>query len=102
ARDGFSIHFTQPLERAAAADAAHYSVVSYRRIPTPAYGGADVDSRAARVRSVAVAADGLSVRLALDEMRPGFVYELRLTGLDSGGQPMFPAEAHYTLRQVPK
>jgi hypothetical protein len=38
----------------------------------------------------------------LDEMRPGFVYEIRLTGLDSGGQPMFPAEAYYTLRQVPK
>jgi cytochrome c551/c552 len=102
AHDGFSIHFTQPLERAAAADTAHYSVVSYRRLPTPAYGGLDADTKTARVRSVAVSDDGLSARLVLDEMRPGFVYEIRLTGLDSGGQPMFPAEAYYTLRQVPK
>jgi hypothetical protein len=49
-----------------------------------------------------VADDGLSVRLVLDEMRPGFIYELRLSGLEAGGQPLFPAEAYYTLRQVPR
>jgi cytochrome c551/c552 len=100
--DGFQIHFTQPIERARAADLGHYAVVSYRRIPTPAYGGADVDTKPARVRSVAVAEDGRSVRLVLDEMRPGFVYEFRLSGLAEGDKPLFPAEAYYTLRQVPR
>jgi hypothetical protein len=35
-------------------------------------------------------------------MRPGFVYELRLKNLAPGGGDFHPAEAHYTLRVVPK
>jgi hypothetical protein len=35
-------------------------------------------------------------------MRPGFVYELRLKNLAADGGDFHPAEAHYTLRVLPK
>ena len=45
--------------------------------------------------------DGRQATLQLAELRPGFVYELRLKNLASGGGEFHPAEAHYTLRVSP-
>jgi hypothetical protein len=42
------------------------------------------------------------VTLKLAELRPGFVYELRLRNLAPGATAFFTAEAHYTLQVVPK
>jgi hypothetical protein len=95
--DGFWIKFTRPVDLAAAADPASYSIVSYRRISTPAYGGEDVDRRAERIAGVTVLNKGQMVQLKLNELREGFVYEFHLRNL-KGGQEFFPAEAYYTLR----
>ena len=85
----------------AAAQAKHYSISSYRRIATSAYGSPDVDHEAERIESLEVAADGLRVTLRLARLRPGFIYEFRLSHLGPPNAFFFPAEAHYTLRQVP-
>jgi hypothetical protein len=100
ARDGFTIDFTQPLDRAGADRPKHYSIISYRRIPTPAYGGTDVDIQPSKVVRVELSPDGKQARLTLDGLRSGFVYEFRLSGLTSGGKTLFPAEAYYTLRRT--
>jgi hypothetical protein len=60
------------------------------------------DRRTEKVTAVSIAADARRVTLKLAEMRPGFVYELRLKNLAPSGGDFFPAEAHYTLRVVPK
>jgi hypothetical protein len=49
-----------------------------------------------------VSRDARTVMLRLAEMRPGFVYELRLKNLTPGGSDFYPAEAHYTLNVVPR
>jgi hypothetical protein len=102
ARDGFTIDFAGPVDASMAGDARNYAVSRYRRIPTPAYGGADVDRENVRIESVGVSADGRQAALALERLQPGFVYEFRLKPLVSAGQPFFPAEAHYTLRRIPQ
>jgi len=99
--EGFTIDFTRPVDRPAAAQAKHYSISSYRRIATSAYGSPDVDHEAERIESLEVAADGLRVTLRLARLRPGFIYEFRLSHLGPPNAFFFPAEAHYTLRQVP-
>ncbi|HWB01071.1 MAG TPA: hypothetical protein VG713_21415, partial [Pirellulales bacterium] len=99
--DGFVIEFTGEIDRRRAADTKQYSVLSYRRISTPAYGGENVDERAAHVRSVAVAPDARAVAIKLDALRAGHVYELRLGDVAAEGKPLHPAEAYYTLRRVP-
>ncbi len=101
-RDGFVIDFFRPVDRAAAAKPESYAIQSYRREATPAYGGPDLDRRTEAVAGATVAEDGRRVTLKLAEMRPGFVYELRLRSLTPGGGEFHPAEAHYTLRAVPR
>ncbi|HWB09937.1 MAG TPA: c-type cytochrome [Pirellulales bacterium] len=99
--DGFAIDFTAPVDGARAANRDNYSVTSYRRVTTPAYGGPDVDRESESIADIAPSSDSRRVVLRLRRMRAGFVYELRLKNLAGSDQPFFPAEAHYTLKIVP-
>ena len=89
------------MDRDRAASAESYTIQSYRRESTPAYGGRDLDRRTEQVKSVTVSDDARRVTLRLAELRPGFVYEFRLKNL-SNDETFHPTEAHYTLRVVPK
>ena len=100
---GFKIVFTRPVDRQRAASLENYSLISYTRVSTPAYGGSDKDRRIEKPSRVVVAADRTSVDLHLDDLRQGFVYEFRLKDLvGSAQQPFHPAEAYYTLRAIPR
>jgi hypothetical protein len=100
-KDGFQIAFTQPVDAQLAADVANYSLESFTRESTPAYGGDDKHRRAEKISSVVVADDRRSVLLKLDELRTGYVYEFHLKNLAGGDREFFPAEAYYTLNVVP-
>ncbi|MFI4876096.1 MAG: hypothetical protein ACIALR_12185, partial [Blastopirellula sp. JB062] len=101
--DGFVIRYTQPVDAQAAVDKKNYSLSSYRRESTPAYGGDDLDSRPEAIDGIEISSDQLEVRLRLDELRAGFVYELHVDDAVAGeGRKLFPAEAYYTLRVIPK
>ncbi len=100
--NGFEVRFTAAVDGERAAARNSYKVSSYRRVSTPAYGGADMDRSEHAVRSVSVAPDGLSAKLTLDQLRAGFVYELRLENLAPGGGVFHPDEAHYSMNRVPR
>jgi hypothetical protein len=99
---GFTIDFFQPVDRAKAGDAASYSISSYRRESTPAYGGNDIDRRTESIKSIALDDSGKRVTLTLPELRAGHSYELKLKNLTPGGGVFHPDEAHYTLRKIPQ
>lgn len=99
---GFELDFFSPVEKELAEQLENYSLSSYRRESTPAYGGNDMDRRTEKLAKVAVSADRRRVTLTLDTLRAGHVYELRLKSLAPAGELFFPAEAHYTLRQLVK
>jgi hypothetical protein len=101
ASDGFTIEFIKPVDPQKAGDPANYSIASYRRESTPAYGGPDLDRRTEELGEIAVSDDNLQVRVKLPNLRKGFVYEFRLKNLAVGRGEFFPAEAHYTLHQTP-
>jgi mono/diheme cytochrome c family protein len=99
---GFSIDFLREVDAKKAADVANYSVSSYRRISTPAYGGPDVDRRTDKIDSVELSADRRRVTVKLPELRTGgFVYEIQLKNQAPGEAEFFPAEAYFTLHGVP-
>jgi len=100
-RGGFEVDFTSPIDAARAAGLSNYSITSYRRVATPAYGSPDQDRRTDRIASVQVSPDARRVTLQLAELHEGFVYELRMKNLATGKQTFFPAEAYFTLRKVP-
>lgn len=98
--DGFEIDFTTEVDRTLAGDIDNYSLASYTRESTPAYGGPDLDRRTDAIQEVTVSADGRRVKLHLAEQRTGYVYELHVKKLVVGEQKFFPAEAHFTLRAI--
>jgi hypothetical protein len=100
AKEGFTIDFLQPVDPRLAADVANYSLASYRRESTPAYGGPDLDRRIEKLNQVQVSPDARRVTLHLPELREGFVYELQLKNLAPQGGEFYPAEAYYTLRKA--
>ncbi len=67
-------------------------------------GGNDVDRQTVKVLQAHVADDGRSVRLTVDKVKPGFVYEFHLANLApngaSGEAKFFPAEGFYTLKRL--
>jgi hypothetical protein len=99
---GFELDFFQPVAKALAEDAGNYSLNSYRRESTPAYGGSDIDRRTEKVAAAQLSPDGKRVTLTVPQLRAGYVYELHLKSLAPNGATFFPAEAHYTLRQLVK
>ncbi|HUE74822.1 MAG TPA: c-type cytochrome [Pirellulaceae bacterium] len=100
-RGGFEIDLFRAVDAAKAGDAANYSISSYRRESTPAYGGPDLDRRIEKVANVNVSPDRRRATLKLAELREGFVYELQVKNLTADGSLFHPAEAHYTLRRLP-
>lgn len=101
-KGGFTIDFLQEVDAKKGADIANYSISSYRRISTPAYGGPDVDRRTEKVNSVELSKDRLRVTVQLPELRTGgFVYEIQLKNLAPADAEFFPAEAYFTLHGVP-
>ncbi|HZN36943.1 MAG TPA: c-type cytochrome [Pirellulaceae bacterium] len=98
---GFEVDFIRQVDVAKAGDSANYSISSYRRESTPAYGGPDLDRRIEKVTGIAVSPDRRRVALKLAELREGFVYEFQLKSLTGDGGVFHPAEAHYTLRKRP-
>lgn len=102
AADGFAIRFTAEIDREKLAMAKNFVIERYRRESTPQYGGDDKDRTVVKVTAVEPSADGREVRLRCDKLEAGFVYEFHLQNLAADGATFFPAEAHYTLKRVPR
>ena len=98
--DGLRVVFTGKVDEVAAGQVANYTIRSYRRVSTPAYGGNDQEEREESVLAAKVIAGGSAVDLTLNPLRPDSVYELRVSKLST--EPLFPDEAHYTMKKVPK
>lgn len=99
-QDGFEIDFTAEVDASLASDIDNYSLASYTRESTPAYGGPDLDHRTEQLKAVTVSPDRRRVTLHLTEQRIGYVYELHVKKLVADDGKFFPAEAHFTLRAV--
>jgi mono/diheme cytochrome c family protein/glucose/arabinose dehydrogenase len=100
-RDGFVIDFTAAVDATAAANPTKFVIASYRRIWKGAYATPDSDRRTEQIRRIDVAADGRSVSVTLSEMRPGFVYDIHVGSIGRDGTALWPADAYYTLNQIP-
>lgn len=98
---GFRIRFTKPIARSRAEDIENYTIESYRRVSTPAYGGDDVDRRTEEIVDLRATSESLAVDLVLRAPRRGFVHAIRVRNL-TPEKPFFPSEAYYTLRRIPK
>jgi hypothetical protein len=101
--DGFDLTFTEPVDKAVAANPASYSMDTWTYIYRAEYGSPEVDQSKATITSAVVSQDGMKVSLKVDGRKIGNVHELKLDNVKSakGGSLLHPT-AWYTLWNIPK
>jgi len=101
-KGGFDLTFTKPLDLESATRLKAYNLASHTYNYWQTYGSPPVDAKAEKVTSVAVAPDGKSAFLAVDNLRIGRVYELTLDAAYKArdGETILHPEAYYTLNQL--
>ena len=102
--DGFELTFTQPVDKATAADAKSYAMETFTYIFQSEYGSPEVDKTRPTIRSATVSDDGRRVRLSIEGLQVGHVHELKLPGVRAaaGNAALLHPVAWYTLWNVPQ
>ena len=100
--DGFELVFTKAVSPAAAASPATYAVESFTYKYHSTYGSPPIRQMAHAIRAIQVSEDAMRVRIAIDELREGYVYQISLAGLrDASHAPLMSDVAYYTLNRIP-
>ena len=101
--DGFELVFTKPVEKSSAADPASYEMNSYTYLYQSTYGSDEIQKQDLVITSATVSEDGLSVRLAINNLRELFVHELTALGVRGrDGKSLLHPHADYTLNRIPE
>jgi len=101
-KDGFTLTFTTPVNKESAADPDSYAITDFNYIYHHIYGSDALLMEERKINKVNVAQDGLSVRLFLDGLRPGFVYEIKAEGIQSkDNKTLLHNVGYYTLNNIP-
>lgn len=102
--DGFEITFTQPVDEKSANDLASYSVESFTYKYHPVYGSPPVNVETCAIKGVKVSADGLKVRLVVDNLRKHYVHNITLEGVREKEHfySLVHPTGYYTLHSIPE
>ena len=102
--DGFEIEFTQPVDKATAAEPANYAITGFTYKYHPVYGSPVVNPQNCPVRYVSVSEDGLRARLVVDSLRASYIHEIKPSGVRAyaGNWPLLHEAAYYTLNRIPR
>jgi mono/diheme cytochrome c family protein len=99
--DGFRVSFTQPMAAEFLNKPTSYEVTRFRFYYHSKYGSPWVDEARVPIRAVRAAADGRSAEVVLDELKPGFVYEMSVPTLrTAAGEPLANPLAYYTANRL--
>ncbi|MCA9194929.1 MAG: hypothetical protein KDB03_24325 [Planctomycetales bacterium] len=100
--DGFNVTFTKPLEPTVASSAEAYTITAFTHPYHAGYGGPEIEQHRPGVKSITLADDGLSVRISIEKLEQGFVYEFDLIRLRSkDGEELLHRNAFYTVNAIP-
>jgi hypothetical protein len=99
--DGFELTFTKPLHEATAGADSAYQFTRYYYDYHQAYGSDRMDVQPVDVTNAEVSDNARRVSLTLDNLVPGYVYQLDLGGLqtDDGTELALPP-LYYTLNRL--
>jgi hypothetical protein len=100
--DGFEIEFTKPVNKEIANNLDSYSGRSFIYKYHPVYGSPTVNEEPLNIKGVKVSADGIKVRLLIDNMRQYYLHQINLNGmLSADGIAVLHPVAYYTLNNIP-
>lgn len=81
--EGFDLHFTQPMDETTLRDTANYHVRHYYYEYHLKYGSEQFDVRKVQVRDIQSKRSGTIVSLKVENLQPGYIYELTMGELKS-------------------
>lgn len=100
--DGFKVTFTKAVEPNTGKSPESYAITAFTHPYHAGYGGPEIEQHRPQVNRVTLAEDGLSAKISVEKLRPGFVYELDLNRLRSRDQePLLHRNAFYTVNEIP-
>ena len=100
--DGFEVTFTKPVDQVTGRSMDSYAISAFTHPYHAGYGGPEIEQHQPGVKTVALAEDGLTVRITLERLDRGFVYELDLARLRSRDQEtLLHRNAFYTVNEIP-
>lgn len=100
--DGFEIEFTQPVNPKTASDPSSYEINDYTYKYHQVYGSPAIDIQQRAIASITVSDDQRSVRIKLDRLREGYIYEIKAPAVtNKSGQKLLHDFGYYTLNGIP-
>ncbi|MDB5279879.1 MAG: hypothetical protein JWR61_4834 [Ferruginibacter sp.] len=102
--DGFEIEFTKPVDKKYAADLASYAIESFIYKYHGVYGSPPVNKQKCVVKGVKVAADAMSVRLIVSNLRQYYIHTITLDGIrdKENAYSLVHPTGYYTLNNIPE
>ena len=101
AEDGFTVSFTKPVDPATVKP-ANFALQSFTYIYHHNYGSPVVDIKPNAVTDATLQPDGKTVKLTVDGLRPGYIYEIKLNDLrGADGEALLHDFGYYTLNAIP-
>jgi len=104
---GFDLTFTQPVDEQVAANLDNYAVHHYYYAYYKKEESEDVDTsiqvdvQSIRVTQITISPDRKKVSLTLSDLKPGYIYELKLENMKSAeGRPLANKLICYTLNKL--
>ena len=101
--DGFTLTFTKAADSKTLSDVKSYSGQNWMYHFHSGYGDKPRDMAPLKITKAVPGADGKSVRLYVDGLKPYYIHEVRAEGVrcKDGGQLLHP-DGYYTLNKIPK
>lgn len=100
--DGFELEFTLPVDKTLAQKPEMYELNGFTYHYHHHYGSEIINNEKCTLKGIVVSDDGLRVRLVADNLREGYIHEVKLSGLTSAeGTSMLHNIGYYTLNQLP-
>ena len=100
--DGFTIEFTQPIDRASAENLEAYDGRSFIYKYHAVYGSPTINEEPLKIKGIQVADDERSVRVVVDNLREHYIHEITVPGIRSAdGTGVLHPYAYYTLNNIP-
>ena len=102
--DGFELVFTKPVDQESASDPTSFAVTGFTYRYHSTYGSDIINQETAPVQEVLVSDDGLSARLVVNNLREGYIHEIRADGVRDAenSDPLLHTLGYYTLKNIPE
>lgn len=102
--DGFELFFTQPVDKESAADPSSYGITGFTYHYHSTYGSDIINQENIPVTYVEVSENGLSARLVVNNLREGYVHEIKAGGVKQAetNYPLLHSVGYYTMKNIPE